>query len=84
MAHLLMEVKEFILVPRLKGTLHRIRLLNGQPALYLHEDGVAVFIKLVLGDVRFKFFLFLLGRLVRVTNRPDFFSFLALFIVFTG
>ncbi|XP_021759135.1 uncharacterized protein LOC110724045 [Chenopodium quinoa] len=48
MAHLLMEVAESILVPRLNGTLHRIRLLNSQPVLHLSKDGVTVFIDFIL------------------------------------
>ena len=46
-AYFLMEVAEFILVPRLNGTLHRIQLLNGQPILHLCKDGVTVFIEFI-------------------------------------
>ena len=82
MANLLMDLTIFVLVPGLNGTLHWIRLLKGQPVLNLHEDGFAVLVKLVLWDVRFKFFLLLLGRLVRITYRPNLFSFLALFFTY--
>lgn len=73
-----MEMSILALVPAFDKTFHCNQFYNGQPVFDLHEDGGAVLVELVLGDIRLQLSLFLLW-LTKMVCHLDFFSFLALF-----